>query len=785
MATKQSVVVLSPSTHLCPPPLHIRKKSRRATFYRRVIRKSPHQPNYDCVYGPLDDIINQISGDIWASPSEWNPDSTSHELAKPLEGLLDWHNPLKAPSTCTISTVTPLPVSRIPSNQPLTIRKNRSSRSTASESSASCSMMDFSRSSKKSVSTDSSKVCSSLDEPPASWSRIDVPWQVEHSEPTSSNNTICTTHTPAQQALEDAHRVGDSSEAKRHSSRVRLISSSLSRLLRPSSEAKGSELAIQEENDDGDANELDEILKTPNTESVEAFMSKHGKDQIKIGTMMKQVAERLPSPLGNRYGTTTSQGQGSSSSFPTTLKPTISVLPEVKLLTSDEVQDFWVGIEIEGMLHNRLELPDSSIDVVFVVDNGKECLSRALSIATGALHQLERGDRIALYTTHCTHVNVASTVPDRLLPLRPISRDTEDIFRDLTSDIAVHGIQHWTPPRPNPPMTRVILAIAKSLEKDNPKHGRCHIILLSPIFDVLHSVSETFPDLRIHQINPALLPYIPNEEHREMVCLETCCRNVFVSNWTHYQSVPSRIRQIILQARSETPLGDITNVHVNLYAEAGCKILDTDGLTTLSALRPGQASCFFVRLRVSPSKTQDLASSLKKNPVLNYSLDATNLRHELYAANMSDAEYAHLLSIQVSYQNTLNPPGHWTYTQAPLAILTKLGRLAPPMDVSSELYKRRVFNMLAKVDNELAKKEVDNLVIFTSNERQEIQQVVHRMRREIYWHHEVLEYEATSRQKLPSCCGPIDIAPAENHQHIQAMLDARMNRRMGMAFMRG
>lgn len=57
-------------------------------------------------------------------------------------------------------------------------------------------------------------------------------------------------------------------------------------------------------------------------------------------------------------------------SSPTILKAAVKVLPEVTLLTSEDSQDFWVAVEIEGVLHNRRALEDTSIDLVFVVDNG-------------------------------------------------------------------------------------------------------------------------------------------------------------------------------------------------------------------------------------------------------------------------------------------------------------------------------------------------------------------------------------------------------------------------------
>ena len=392
----------------------------------------------------------------------------------------------------------------------------------------------------------------------------------------------------------------------------------------------------------------------------------------------------------------------------------------------------------------------------------KDCLSHALQTATGALQQLDRGDRVALYTTHCTHGSVASTVPDRLLPLRYVSSATEDLFRNLTLDITKYGTQAWTPPRPTPAMTDVILAIAKSLGKDSLEQGRCHMILLSPIFDALHTVSDTFPDLRIHQINPASLPYIPNEEHRQMVCTETCCKNVFVSNWTNYQSVPSCIKQVILQARSGLPIGHITDVHVDLRPRSGCEVLEIQGSTTMSVLRPGQAFGFLVHIRVSPSKTEDLGIT-SKDPLLDHSLDVTNLRHELRIAEKLGAKLTNVLSVQVFHKNSLNAAGTWSYTEAPLVLTKELGGLARPHDRTVDVYRRRVFYTLNKVNSSSAKKEVDKLALIAYGEREDMQQVIQSMAKEVHWYHAVLEYETASRQKLPLCTGSIGTQILASH----------------------
>ena len=45
------------------------------------------------------------------------------------------------------------------------------------------------------------------------------------------------------------------------------------------------------------------------------------------------------------------------------------VFTEVAKLSQDEQQDFWIAVEVEGALHNRVPLTDSAIDVIFVLDN--------------------------------------------------------------------------------------------------------------------------------------------------------------------------------------------------------------------------------------------------------------------------------------------------------------------------------------------------------------------------------------------------------------------------------
>lgn len=100
----------SHAQHLFPAPLHIRKKSRRLSRLRLSQRKAtcgqPYPP-----YGPLDDIIDEITHDI------------RHSLPF---GVFDWATAFTDQFPWL---VTPLPLSRVPSQQPLAVRKTRTSNS--------------------------------------------------------------------------------------------------------------------------------------------------------------------------------------------------------------------------------------------------------------------------------------------------------------------------------------------------------------------------------------------------------------------------------------------------------------------------------------------------------------------------------------------------------------------------------------------------------------------------------------------------------------------------------
>lgn len=221
-------------------------------------------------------------------------------------------------------------------------------------------------------------------------------------------------------------------------------------------------------------------------------------------------------------------------------------------------------------------------------------------------------------------------------------------------------------------MTDVILGIARSMQGKHLKAGLTHIIVLSPAAHVLHDVSKTFPGLYIHRINPALLPYRREPEFQDTVCLEDCCKNVFASNWCKYQSTSGRIKRILKNARSEKPVGELTDLCVEIRPKSGCEVLDIYGHKAIPHLFPGQVHTLFTRLRINKAETQSVKLD-SDDPILNSSLDANGLRQELLNAVRMGATKVHILDVQVLHHTSLHGARSWIYTESPLILTRELG----------------------------------------------------------------------------------------------------------------
>jgi hypothetical protein len=407
----------------------------------------------------------------------------------------------------------------------------------------------------------------------------------------------------------------------------------------------------------------------------------------------------------------------------------------------------------------------------------EECLEKATEAVNGALWHLKPGDRLALYTTHCVHTLVSGNKPEVHYPLDTISTDTEEIVQDLTATICRYGTQAWEPVRPNPSMTDVVISVARSLTIQGPRKGRTHLVLLSPAAYVLHDVSKTFPGLSIHRINPAAVPFRREPELEDTVCFESCCTNVFVSNWSSYQSVADRIKRILKNARSKSPVGNLTDISLELRARDGCEIIEYYGRKEVSHLRLGQVHTVFATVRVTKDKTRgvDLDSV---NPLFNSSLNTKGVRQEVQNAITVDAIKVHLFDVQLLHQNSLHAADSWNYTETPLITIRELGGLAPPLNTALEVYKRQYFHKFTQLTTDEATNAVAKLLAVLDPHNEIARKAVACLHKEIACQVQTRKYEQDKRQKLPLCPGPIDIEPP--HEWYLELWDKRKDRRHGL-----
>jgi hypothetical protein len=330
-------------------------------------------------------------------------------------------------------------------------------------------------------------------------------------------------------------------------------------------------------------------------------------------------------------------------------------------------------------------------------------------------------------------------------------------------------------------MTDVVLGVAKSLDDHNPKSGRTHIILLSPATYALHEVSKTYPDFSIHRINSAALPYRREPELQDTICDEGCCKNVFVSNWSSYQSVPGRIKRILENARFKDPVGELTNVSIDVRARHGCELIDYSGRKDVPQLRLGQVHTLFTRIRIDRNQTRgvDLNSA---NPVFNSSLNAKGLRQELQNAVALGAIKVHIFDVQMYYQNSINTIDCWNYTEAPFIMARELGGLASPVDATWEVLKRKYFHKFVQLTTDEARSEADSLLAVLDVDNKVARQVVEYILREIKWQEAIRKYEQKYRQALPLCPRPIEIEYP--HEWLLDLWNKRKDKRNGVAGVR-
>ncbi|UPX15332.1 uncharacterized protein EKO05_0005781 [Ascochyta rabiei] len=326
-------------------------------------------------------------------------------------------------------------------------------------------------------------------------------------------------------------------------------------------------------------------------------------------------------------------------------------------------------------------------------------------------------------------------------------------------------------------MAEVIRGVVKSLGDRSLKNRRTHMLLFSPAAHILHDVSRSYPDLPVHQINPAAVPYrrIPNIG--DAGC-NGCCKNVFISNWSHFQSLPGRLKCILKHARSVKPVGEITKVCIDIRAKDGCEVIQCLGAKDIASLRLGQVHTMFANIRTTRSATKaiDLSS---ENPVFNSSLDVKDLRMQLQNAATVGAVKAHLLDVQVYYQNTLHETDCWNYTETPFLAVRDLGGLAPPINTAVEVHRRQIFQKFTQLDVDTAEVEAEALLSTLTEDQGSLRKLVQRIAKEVDRYQRVLDYEREHRQKLPLCPGPIDME-ASPHEWLMDVWNRKKTKRQGV-----
>jgi hypothetical protein len=308
-------------------------------------------------------------------------------------------------------------------------------------------------------------------------------------------------------------------------------------------------------------------------------------------------------------------------------------------------------------------------------------------------------------------------------------------------------------------MKDILIGVAKSLESRSPKEGSTHIILLSPAASNVHGVAKTYPGLHLHQINPAVIPIHCYQNPEFAMCNEECCAKFAAHNSAHYESIPGLVKQIIRYARSEPPIDEATNFHLDIRPRFGCSILKIEGTTDIRRLRPGQIHTFFVYIRVDRLQTKEI--DLEKNdPLMQNYLDQNNRRQDLLNAKAMGASKVHLLAVQILHQSSLDGKlggGAWRYIESHFLVFKDLGNLYCPMDVSADLYKRFFFYMMSRLATSEAATAMKQLTSQVETMTATLQKNVECLKKEIDYHVEVVDYEQSSRKNLSHCLGPLHV----------------------------
>ncbi|KAF2193772.1 hypothetical protein K469DRAFT_745252 [Zopfia rhizophila CBS 207.26] len=347
--------------------------------------------------------------------------------------------------------------------------------------------------------------------------------------------------------------------------------------------------------------------------------------------------------------------------IPRVLNLEVRIFPDRTIFPGEDIGSFWAAVELEAVMDEECSPQHGrkGLNVIIIIDNSSyvspDCLHRSKKLAKSATGTYLRGsDRFALFTCHGSENDSSMSTHCALHPLGVYSKDVFDTELDAIK------IQQLDPLKPNPTIAETVLSVLRSLQPTDCNNmadaSRTHVFVLSPMFGNFSEVYAQYPAIHVHHINPARCPFRNHaeecrveKERRESDVYPDC---FVVSNWNVYQSVYNRLRRIFNYARLEKPTGSIHDVEISIQPKEGFKIQGVAGNLKVSSLRLGEVHTVFCEVKINPTQRLELCSA------------------------------------QAKYRSSLHPSS-WVTTKMPLPIGT---------ECTSDFYRRWVFLLAFGMD---------------------------------------------------------------------------------------
>lgn len=217
-------------------------------------------------------------------------------------------------------------------------------------------------------------------------------------------------------------------------------------------------------------------------------------------------------------------------------------------------------------------------------------------------------DRMAIISTYCSHQKqVRACVARGLHPVFRLETLTAQGLREkpvlkAMKDIG-HKLDHSIPKVLNPSMEQLVRAALEMLHQRNP--AKTHVFVLSPRYTDFRKLVEEDQDIQVHQVNPVESAY--------RVAGTSCpsYERATTTNFEAYVSLLKHVKQLIGYTRYEKPLGQVSDIVVEIVPQPGCTLLVPREPVRLSSLQLGQQRSLFVNINVDLKsvKSKDLCTT--------------------------------------------------------------------------------------------------------------------------------------------------------------------------------